>query len=135
MSDPYSHDSGTAELRWRVIRLHGRTRRRAALPLRGPATEAGARASSSRLDDDEDDDRREEEHRALVEDAEPALAARVGELLELAQERAAGVVVADRDDDERDLGVQPMASRPLADPVAEPEDEAERDRDHHQQAG
>ena len=72
--------------------------------------------------------------RRLVEDAEPALAAHVGELLELAQQRAAGVVVADRDDDQRDLGVQPVVVRPLADAVAEPEDQAERDRDHHQQA-
>ena len=35
------------------------------------------------------------------------------------------MVVADRADHEHELGVQPVVARPLADAVAEPEDEAE----------
>ena len=56
---------------------------------------AGRRGGSERLDDHQHDDGSKQQHRRFIEDAEPAFAALVGELFELAQQRTAGVVVAD----------------------------------------
>jgi hypothetical protein len=52
--------------------------------------------------------------------------------IEAPQQRAAGMVVADHPEHEHELGVHPAAA--ATDAVAEPQQQAERERRHHQQA-
>src|SRR5262245_1085761 len=83
-----------------------------------------------RPDDDEHDDRKQEQRRDLVEDAVPAMRARVTVVLEVAEEQAAPDVIDDEEDDERQLEVQPLHVLVRLPGVGEKEPQAEDGREH-----
>lgn len=62
---------------------------------------------SERFDDNQDHDGQQHEHRYFIKDAEPLVAARVDAFFELLQERTAGVVIADHQHHQQQLGVHP----------------------------
>ena len=79
------------------------------------------------LADHEQDDADQDQHRQLVEPAVPDVAVPVALMPEIQHQLAAPEVVGDQRRDQRELGVQPDAR--AAEP-AEPEPQAEADREH-----
>src|SRR5450830_291024 len=87
-------------------------------------------ASSERFDDDENDDGRQQQDGHLVEPAVPAVRTLVDAFFELLQQRAAGMVIADRQHHQGQLGMQPAS----LEAVTEPQPHAQHQRHRHQDA-
>ena len=85
-------------------------------------------APSERFDDNEDRDRKQQQHGYFVEPAVPGMRAAVGAVFEFFQQRAACMMIADCEDDQRQLGMQPSS----LEAVAEPQPDAQRERGNHQ---
>src|SRR3569833_3283118 len=82
-------------------------------------------AGSKRLDHDQDDDDEQHDDRQFDEPAVPDMTAPVAPGFEFFQQRAAGMVITDQHQHQRELRMQPAVSLPLADAVSKPQPQAE----------